>query len=276
MDNTQKLNLLNEELDDESAKFIQESLDAWKEKMLDTLQEEVEKIKADKLEELEEANAQYREELKEEYSEKLIAAVADMKDSVRAEVVAETLKNNPELNILEQIKGLVAPLLNEDFRDNAYSDTIAQLSEENEELRRNQEITEGAQTLAELLAPYGEKTQNFVLSLIHEGSPEEVTEQFYTIMESLQGVFGEGEDEENDDDTNDDDAGDDDGKSKKSKKSEEDDDNDDDDDSDDDDDDDDGLDESYLNEGFDGDDDFDNDRPTKGSLKDIMAKYAKK
>jgi hypothetical protein len=265
----------HEELDDESAKFIQESLDSWKEKMLDTLQEEVEKIKADKLEELEEANAQYREELKEEYSEKLIAAVADLKESIRAEVVAETLKNNPELNILEQIKGLVAPLLNEDFRDNAYSDTIAQLSEENEELRRNQEITEGAQVLAELLAPYAEKTQNFVLSLIHEGSPEEVTEQFYTIMESLQGIFGEAGEE--DDGAAEEENNDDEGKSKKSKKSEEDDDDDDgEDDGEDDDDDDDGIEESYLNEGFDGDDDFDNDRPAKGSLKDIISKYAQK
>ena len=273
MDDTQKLNLLNEELDDESAAFIQESLNSWKEKMLDTLQEEVEKIKADKLEELEEANAQYREELREEYSEKLIAAVADLKDSIRAEVVAETLKNNPELNILEQIKGLVAPLLNENFREDAYSDTIAQLHEENEALRREQELMEGAQTLSELLAPYNEKTQKLVLSLIKEGNSEEVAEQFYTIMESLQDVFGEADDDaaNDDDDGNDDDEE----ETSKKKKSDDDDGNGEDDDDDDDDEDDDDLDESYLQEGFEGDDDFDDPAPARGSLKDIAMRHAK-
>lgn len=272
MDDTQKLNLLNEELDDESAAFIQESLNSWKEKMLDTLQEEVEKIKADKLEELEAANAQYREELREEYSDKLIAAVADLKESIRAEVVAETLKNNPELNILEQIKGLVAPLLNEDYREDTYSDTIAQLHEENEALRREQELMEGAQTLSELLAPYSDKTQKLVLSLIKEGNSEEVAEQFYSIMESLQDVFGE--EGEEDDDGNDDGEED---TSKKKKKSDDDDDGngEEGDDDDNDDDDDDGLDESFINEGFEGDDDFDDPAPARGSMKDIALRHAK-
>ena len=158
---------------------------------------------------------------------------------------------------------MVAPLLNEDFRENTYSDTIAQLAEENEALRREQEIMEGAQTLSELLAPYSDKTQKLVLSLIKEGSPEEVTEQFYTIMESLQDVFGEAEDDdEDDDDTDDEDKG--------SKKSGDDDDGDDEDDEDDDEDD---LDEDFINEGFDGDDDED-DGDVLGSVKNIMKQYS--
>jgi len=266
MDETKKISLLNEELDEESATYLKESINAWKEEMIAKLQEEVEQAKKDKIEELEEANIAYREELKEEYSDKLIAAINDLRESVKAEVTAEVIKNNPELKILEQVKELVAPLLNEDFREGAYSDTIAQLSEENEALRREQELTEGAQTLAELLAPYKEKTQKFVLSLIKEGSPEEVTEQFYTIMESMQEIFAEEDDEESDDEEDEDE--------KKSKKSGEEDDDEESDDEDDEDEED-VKNESYIYEGFEGDDDDDFVGARKGSLKDIMTRYTK-
>ena len=261
MNDNQKLSLLNEELDEESANYITEAIQSWKEEVMAQLQEEVERAKADKLEELEELNLRYREELKEEYSDKLTTALAELKESVKADATANVLKNNPELKILESIKELVAPLLNEDFRENTYSDTIAQLAEENEALRREQEITEGAQTLAELLAPYSDKTQKLVLSLIKEGSPEEVTEQFYTIMESLQDVFGEAEDDEDDDED------------KTSNKSDDEDKNEDDDDDDDDDDKDDDLDEDFINEDFYGDDDED-DNGVLGSVKNIMKQYS--
>lgn len=262
MNDNQKLSLLNEELDEESANYITEAIQSWKEEVMAQLQEEVERAKADKLEELEELNLKYREELKEEYSDKLTTALAELKESVKADATANVLKNNPELKILESIKELVAPLLNEDFRENTYSDTIAQLAEENEALRREQEITEGAQTLAELLAPYSDKTQKLVLSLIKEGSPEEVTEQFYTIMESLQDVFGEAEDNKEDDDEDDDDE------NKTSNKSDEDDE-----DEDEDDDEDEDLDEDFINEDFYGDDDED-DNGVLGSVKNIMKQYS--
>lgn len=273
MDNNQKLSLLNEELDEESANYITESIQQWKESVMAQLQEEVEEAKKNKLEELEEANNQYREELREEFSDKLTTALAEMRETVVAEATADVLKNNPELSILEQIKGLVAPLLNEDYRENTYADTIAQLSEENDALRREQEIMEGAQTLSELLAPYDEKTQKFVLSLIKEGNSEEVSEQFYTVMESLQDVFGEAEGDETDDDEGDDDDSDD-GK-KKSKKSDDDSDDDDSDDDDDDEDDDD-LGEGYIEEGFDGDDDLtDDDEPSKNMFRNIALQRVK-
>lgn len=266
MDKNQKLSLLNEELDDESAKYITESIQNWKESVMAQLQEEVERAKADKLEELEEANLRYREELKEEYSDKLTTALSELKESVKADATASVLKNNPELKILEQIKDLVAPLLNENFRNEAYSDTIAQLSEENEALRREQEIMEGAQTLSDLLAPYSSKTQKLVLSLIKEGNSEEVTEQFYNIMESLQEIFEE--DDSNDDDDDDSDEG------KSSKTSEDDDDEDNSDDDDDEGDDD--LDESYIYEGYDGDDDFTTKEDTLGSMKNLIKNYSKR
>ena len=186
-----KLNLLNEELDEESQKYIQETLEAWKESVTNQLVEQMEQEKQAKLEELEEENAAYREQLKEEFTEKMLDGLNELKESIRAEVTAGVIKNNPELKIFEQIKEIVAPLVSEGYRDNAYEDTIAKLSEENEALRREQELQEGAKTLASLLAPYSEKTQKLVVSLVKEGSPEEVGEYFdcsYNQLTSLKGA----------------------------------------------------------------------------------------
>lgn len=262
MDTKQKLSLLNEELDEESTAYIQESIQNWKEGIMAQLQEEVERAKADKLEELEEANNRYRAELEEEYSDKFMAALAELKESVKADATASVLKNNPELKILESIKELVAPLLGEEYRDNAYSNTIAQLAEENEALRREQEIMEGAQTLADLLAPYGEKTQKLALSMIKEGSPEEVTEQFYNLMESLQEVFGEADEEE---------------KSSKAKDEDEDDEDDENEnDDDEEDDDDEEMEESWIQEGYYGEDDESEEiNEELGSMKNVIRHYSK-
>lgn len=267
MDTKQKLSLLNEELDDESAKYITESIQNWKESVMAQLQEEVERAKADKIEELEELNLKYREELAEEYSDKLTTALAELKESVKADATANVLKNNPELKILEEIKSLVAPLLNEEYRNEAYSETISQLAEENEALRRQQSIMEGAQTLSELLSPYSEKTQKLVLSLIKEGSPEEVTEQFYNIMENLQNVFGEADDEDDKSSKDDENEADD--------KEKDDDENEEEEDDEDEDDDNEKVDESYIYEGFEGDDEEIGSSEKLGSFKNIMNTYSK-
>ena len=271
-----KLNLLNEELDEESQKYIQETLEAWKESVTNQLVEQMEQEKQAKLEELEEENAAYREQLKEEFTEKMLDGLNELKESIRAEVTAGVIKNNPELKIFEQIKEIVAPLVSEGYRDNAYEDTIAKLSEENEALRREQELQEGAKTLASLLAPYSEKTQKLVVSLVKEGSPEEVTEQFYNIFETLSNVFeAEGSDDDNEED-------DDEGKtSKKSKGEGSDDDNEEDDDSsddsednedDDNDEDETQNEESYIEEGYEGYD----KQPKENaySLKNTLKAYA--
>jgi hypothetical protein len=205
MAGTAKLNLLDEELDEASQKYIQESLEAWKESVTNQLVEQMEQEKQAKIEELEEENVAYREQLREEFTEKMLDGLNELKESIRAEVTAEVIKNNPELKIFEQVKEIVAPLVSENYRDNAYEDTITKLSEEVETLRREQEIQEGAKTLASLLAPYSDKTQRLILSLIKEGSPDEVTEQFYNIYDSLSNVF-EAE-EGSSDDTSEDDTG---------------------------------------------------------------------
>lgn len=272
-----KLSLLDEELDEASQKYVQESLEAWKETVTEQLVQQMEQEKQAKLEELEEENNAYREALKEEFTEKMLDGLDELKESIRAEVTAEIIKNNPELKIFEQVKEIVAPLISEDYRDNAYEDTITKLSEENEALRREQELQEGAKTLASLLAGYSDKTQKLVLSLIKEGSPEEVTEQFYNIFESLSSVF---EEEETKEDSEDDEDSED-----EEDNSEDDEDSEDEEDSDDEDSDDDEEesktknegkeDESYIKEGYTGFDESKNkNEPVKSSYRDILKKYS--
>jgi hypothetical protein len=283
-----KLNLLDTDLDEQSQKYIQETLESWKESVTNQLMEEVEQIKAEKLEELEEENQAYKEELKSEYADKMIEGLQELKESVKADVTASVIKENPEIKILEQIKDIIAPLISEDYRDSTYEDTISKLSEENEALKHEQELNEGAKTLANLLAPYNEKTQKLVLNLIHEGTPEEVTEQFYQIFEGLEDTFSEegkeddkSDDDESDDDESDDDESDDDetkdDKKKKAKKDDESDDDESDDDESDDDDE--TKEESYVEEGLEGDDNVidedTNEEQPLNSIKNIIKAYTK-
>ncbi len=193
-DEDRNVDILNEELSPEAESLLREKLETWKEEVTASLMEEVEEEKEKMIQELEEANLEYREKLKEEFAGKLLDALKEAKDVIRAEVLAETYENNPELQVLESIKELIAPTLDEDYLGNAYANELQTLREKVEELEEEAKLNEGAKTLAELVAPYSEKTQNILISLINEGGPEEVTEQFYELIKNLEGL------EESDDD----------------------------------------------------------------------------
>jgi len=216
------MNILEMDLSEKDTELLTKSLENWKEEVYSNLLEEVEELKESKIEELEEANLAYREEVKAEYADKLIEAINEMRDDLRAEVVSELVDSNPELKILEKVKEVVAPLLNEDFVGNIYAEEIMNLKEEVEYLREEKELEEGATALAELLSPLSEQTQNLILAVIKEGNEEEVTEQFYNIIESLNIL-----DEDDDDDDDDDEDDDEDDKKKKKKKDDDDEDEDD-------------------------------------------------
>lgn len=239
MADTNTINLLDNSLDEASQKYIQEALENWKESVTNQLVEQMEEVKAAKIEELEEENQKYREQLREEYADKMMAGLSDLKEKMKAEITAKVVKDNPELKILEQIKEAVAPLLNEEYRDVTYSNSLAALSEEVEELRREKALAEGKETLTDLLAPYSDKTKRMVSALIKEGTSDEVTENFYNLVENLPELFEEEDkdedddeedyedDDQNDDENKDDEDGDEDDeeddKKKKGKKTEEDD-----------------------------------------------------
>lgn len=197
------LDLLNQDLSEETAKYIKTILESWKEKEFDQMTQESEQALNEKMEELERENASYREELKEQFTEKMLDGLTEMKEAVRAEVLSEVIKNNPELKILTQIKSLVAPLIDEDYRDNMYEDTLAKLSEENERLKRECELNEGKETLTHLLQGYNAKTQQAMIQLIEPGSPEEIQEQFYNLYNKLSVLF-EADDSDDSDDFSDD------------------------------------------------------------------------
>jgi hypothetical protein len=284
------INLLDNSLDEASQKYIQEALENWKESVTNQLVEQMEEVKAAKIEELEEENQKYREQLREEYADKMMAGLSDLEGKMKAEVTAKVVKDNPELKILEQIKEIVAPLLNEDYRESTYSDTLAALSEEVESLKREKAISEGKETLNDLLAPYSDRTKRMVSALIKEGTSDEVTENFYNLVENLPELFeaeeDDDEDEGNEDDqqepgkddgdnADDDDEGDDD-KKKKGKKNKKSDDDDGKDGSDENDAEDDPSlkEESYINEGFEGDDA--SSKPADNTFKKMLKAYATK
>jgi len=62
--------------------------------------------------------------------------------------------------------------------------------------KKELELEEGARTLADLIAPYSEQTHNILLAVITEGGPEEVTEQFYNLIESMELAEADEEEEE--------------------------------------------------------------------------------
>lgn len=187
--------ILNMELSNEDENLLRESLTTWKESVYADLLEEVEELKAKKIEELEEANREYQTEVKEEFAQKMVTALDEMRTELRTEVISEMVSSNPELQILEKVKELIAPTLNEEYYGNVFAEEIQTLREQNDEMRREIELDEGASALAELIGPYSEKTQNIILAMIKEGNSEEVTEQFYELIESL-GVVAEADDEE--------------------------------------------------------------------------------
>ena len=200
-------NILDMDLSSEDEALLRESLESWKEEVMSSLMEEVEQVKETKVEEIEERNVEFREELKEEYASKMLDALKEMKEEIRAEVLSEVYESNPELQILERIKELVAPTLNEEFVGNLFADELQTLRERNSILEEEKNLDEGAKKLAELIAPYGEKTQNIILALIREGGPDEVTEQFYELIESLEAQeedIDEDDEEEDYDDEDDD------------------------------------------------------------------------
>src|SRR6478609_287338 len=180
--------MLEMDLTPEDEKLLRESLEDWKESVYSNLLEEVEQLKEKTIQELEEAN--------KEYTGKMVKALNEMREDIRSEVFAEMVTSNPELQVLEKIKALVAPTLNEEFSGNVYSEQITNLVEENAALKREMELNEGARTLAGLIKDYDRKTQKLILSVIKEGNAEEITEQFYQIAESLELFEEKGEDGE--------------------------------------------------------------------------------
>ena len=233
--------ILDIELSEEDASKLAEEIQAWKEEFSAKLEEEAEERIQAKIDELEEQNNAWREEVAEAYSEKFLAALDEMREDVRAEVLAESVETDPTHKVMEEVMRLVAPLMNEEYVENTYMGEIKRLADKVAEYERKEALDEGADTLEELIEGYDDAFKPALRAIIGEGTAEEVTARFEAIVESLNEEKDDDEDDEDEDDDedfdfDDDEDEDDDDKDSKKKKSKKDDDDDEDKDDEDDDD----------------------------------------
>ena len=209
--------ILDIELSEEDASKLAEEIQAWKESFSAKLEEEAEERIQAKIDELEEQNNAWREEVAEAYSEKFLAALDEMREDVRAEVLAESVETDPTHKVMEEVMRLVAPLMNEEYVENTYMGEIKRLADKVAEYERKEALDEGADTLEELIEGYDDAFKPALRAIIGEGTAEEVTARFEAIVESLNEAEAD-DDEDDDDDVDFDDEDEDDEDEKKSKK----------------------------------------------------------
>lgn len=200
--------ILDIELSEEEASKLAEEIQAWKEEFSAKLEEEAEERIQAKIDELEEQNNAWREEVAEAYSEKFLAALDEMREDVRAEVLAESVETDPTHKVMEEVMRLVAPLMNEEYVENTYMGEIKRLADKVAEYERKAELDEGAATLEELIEGYDDAFKPALRAIIGEGTAEEVTARFEAIVESLNEADKSKDDDDDDDDDEDDDEDD--------------------------------------------------------------------
>ena len=197
--------ILDIELSEEEASKLAEEIQAWKEDFSAKLEEEAEERIQAKLDELEEQNNAWREEVAEAYSEKFLAALDEMREDVRAEVLAESVETDPTHKVMEEVMRLVAPLMNEEYVENTYMGEIKRLADKVAEYERKEALDEGAATLEELIEGYDDAFKPALRAIIGEGTAEEVTARFETIIESLNEADKSKDDEDDDEEEDEDD-----------------------------------------------------------------------
>jgi len=197
MDKFEKFDdILKLELSEEVATNLTEALVAWKEDYAAKIEEGNNEVLENKLLELEEMNEMWREGIAEEYSDKLIDAINEMRGEVKANVLAEYVETDPTYQVMEEIRRLVAPSINEEYISNVYGKELVTLRGQVKGFHLEKELTEGRKVKEELLENYSEKLRPLLSSLIGEGTAEEVENKFFEIIESI----SEGDEPEDDED----------------------------------------------------------------------------
>jgi len=202
--------ILKMELSEEVATKLTEALVTWKEEYAAQLEEKNAEVLEAKLQELEEMNEQWREEVAEEYSDKFIDALNEMRGEVKANILAEYVDTDPTHKVMEEIKRLVAPTINEEYVSNVYLEELITLREQVKEYERAKLLAEGEKVKEELIEGYSDKLKPLLRTLIGEGTAEEVENKFIEIVESLQEDEDDEDFDEEDEDEEDFDFGEDD------------------------------------------------------------------
>jgi len=192
------MGLENIELTPEQQEELREQLMAWKQGVIDKVEEEL----TDKYEELESAlKEEYeakveeiKEKMKRVFTKRFVNALKEMYEQIKAEVLAESY-DSPEIRVLEEIKALVYPLI-DGSEAQRYASEFAKMAEMNEELAEELEYTKGQKKLMELTSDLSPDVKKVVISLIGEGTEEEIVERFAAIKASLMEAKKQEEDEE--------------------------------------------------------------------------------
>lgn len=201
MDKFEKIDdILDMEISEETASHLTEALVAWKEEYAATLEERNSEVLEEKIQELEELNERWREEMAEEYSDRYISALSEMRDEVKANVLAEYVDTDPTHRVMEEIKRLVAPTIDEEYTKNVYLEELLSLRDQVDSYEKEKQLKEGAETLEELIEGYDDKVKPLLRELLGEGTAEEVEEKFYKLVSVLTE-----EDEDDDEDWDDED-----------------------------------------------------------------------
>lgn len=177
------MNFLNKQLTEEEQQEFREYIKEWKTDWVEKQKDRIEEIIQEEINRVDLLSKEYESNLKEKYSAKLVEAVEEIKDHMRAEIISEMQNNDPSINALNEIKNIVAPLvLNE---EKEYSNQIAILTEKIHELENESKFYKGSERLQELVSDYSPKMQRLLKKLIGEGTEEEIVEKFYNIIEEL-------------------------------------------------------------------------------------------
>jgi vacuolar-type H+-ATPase subunit B/Vma2 len=178
------MKFLDIELTPEDQKELSQILKEWKDAELKKMTESLELLKQEEVKKIEESLVEYKEELEETYIDQVNTIIESLKPQIKKQVLTEMTDNNPNVIIMEKIKELVYPLLNESGK--AYTNEISLLKKELEDVKKQNELKEGAEKKAQLLANYSPKTKILLDKMIGEGSKMQITEKFYEIIEAFQ------------------------------------------------------------------------------------------
>lgn len=179
--------LENIELSDEDQKELREQLETWKQGVIDKVEEELtlkyEEMESTLKEEYTTLVGDIREKMKKVFTKRFVTALKEMYEQIKAEVLAESY-DTPEMKVLDTIKTLVYPLI-DGTEAERYASEFVKMAEMNEELQEELEVTKGRKKLMELVENLSEEVKKVVVSLIGEGTEEEVVERFAAIKEAL-------------------------------------------------------------------------------------------
>ena len=181
------MGLENIELRPEQQEELREQLMTWKQGVIDKVEEELttkyEELESALKEEYESKVEEIREKMKRVFTKRFVTALKEMYEQIKAEVLAESY-DSPEIRVLEEIKALVYPLI-DGSEAQRYASEFAKMAEMNEELTEELEYIKGQKKLMELTADLSPEVKKVVVSLIGEGTEEEVVERFAAIKASL-------------------------------------------------------------------------------------------